>query len=153
MVWRCIIPGFLVIVVAFAYGVGSAYGLAGLVLLDASFATQIIDRQPLRVSGVFHLGSEKDLHLWFWINLGCTGKCAQKMISEGHVTVFLDWYRREGTILTKQASTMLHVKGHRWRTWGSKRVKAGEWVAVVRAEDSQWVCLKEQCHFGIEVKP
>ena len=53
----------------------------------------------------------------------------------------------------QKASTTLHVKGTRWRTWGAKRVKAGEWVAVVRAEDSKWVCLKEQCHFSIEVKP
>ncbi|MER3422407.1 MAG: hypothetical protein C4293_03435 [Nitrospiraceae bacterium] len=153
MIWRCVILGFLAIFADLSHGAGKAHALTGLVLLDASFATRIIDRQPVRVAGVFQLGSGEDSRLWFWINLGCTGSCEQKVIAEGHVTVFLDWYRREGNVLTKQASTTLHVKGTRWRTWGAKRVKAGEWVAVVRAEDSKWVCLKEQCHFSIEVKP
>ncbi len=58
----------------------------------------------------------------------------------------------EEGILKKQASLPLNVKAATWRTWAVKRVIPGAWVVVVRAEDSQWVCLKGRCDFGIKVK-
>ncbi|MGH7166315.1 MAG: DUF2914 domain-containing protein, partial [Nitrospiraceae bacterium] len=64
-----------------------------------------------------------------------------------------DWYKEDGGLLLKQASTPLSVKGTHWRTWGTKRITAGKWAAVVRAEDSSWVCLSAQCFFSIEVQP
>ena len=132
--------------------VQSAHAMNDLALLDASFASQVIDRNPTRVSQSYRLGLLTDARLWFWLHVTCTGECQQKMDEKGHVTIFLDWYLEENGILKKQASLPLHVKGTIWRTWAVKRVKPGSWVVVVRAEDSQWVCLKERCDFGIEVK-
>jgi hypothetical protein len=65
----------------------------------------------------------------------------------------LEWYKEEDGHLFKQGSTPLIVKSTHWRTWGSKRVTPGMWVAVVRGEDSSWVCLSHQCYFSIEVTP
>ena len=124
----------------------------GLRLIDASFATEIQDRQPARVSSSLPMPTNHDGELLFWMELTCTGLCAQRLAGEGPLTVVLDWYREERGILLKQASTPLNVKGPRWRTWGTKRISAGNWVAVVRAEDS-WLCLREQCYFSIAVQP
>ena len=88
----------------------------------------------------------------FWLHVSCTGECEQKISQKGHVKIFLDWYLEEDRILKKQFSLPLNVKASTWRTWAVKRVKPGAWVVVVRAEDSQWVCLKDRCDFAIEVK-
>jgi len=122
----------------------------GFILIDASFATEIHDRQPARVSTLLSVpATENDLS--FWMELACTGFCEQRLAAEGELIVFLDWYKEESGLLLKQASMPLNVKGAHWRTWGTKRVGVGNWVAVVRADDS-WVCLREQCYFSIAVQ-
>ena len=124
----------------------------GLSLIDASFATQIDDRQPARISTSVSLPAGEE-NLLFWMEFACTRLCGQQLAEAGEVTVFLEWYKEEGGHLLKQASMPLNVKGTLWRTWGSKRVTAGTWVSVVRAEDFSWVCLREQCFFSIAVQP
>ena len=146
-------PVILTYFVCFSQSLEVAHAVNGLALLDASFASQIIDRQPDRLSHSCHLSSLMGSRLWFWVRLSCTGECDQKMAAKGHVKVFLDWYLREDGILTKQVSLPLSVEGTTWRTWTAKGVKPGVWVVVIRAEDSEWVCLKDQCDFVIEVKP
>ena len=126
--------------------------MGDLALLDASFASRVIDRNPTRVSESYRLGLPTDARLWFWLHVSCTGECQRKLDEKGHVTIFLDWYLEENGILKKQASLPLQVKDTTWRTWAVKRVKPGSWVVVVRADDSQWVCLKERCDFSIQVK-
>jgi hypothetical protein len=143
----------LTCLVCLAQGSRVAHALKDLVFIDASFASQVIDRQPIRVSKSPRVGSLTDSRLWFWVHLSCTGECAQKLAAKGHLTLFVDWYMKEKGIMTKQASLPLNVKGTTWRTWQTKRVKPGVWTVVVRAEDLQWVCLKEKCDFTIEVKP
>jgi len=125
----------------------------GLRLVDASFATQIHDRQPARVSSSLSMLTSEGSDLSFWMELACTGLCYQRLAAEGQVIVFLEWYKEESGLLLKQARTPLNVKGSRWRTWGTKHVSVGNWVAVVRAGDASWVCLREQCHFSIAVQP
>jgi len=130
----------------------STVNLKGAVaLVDATFATDIRDREPVRVSALSLSNSNDDL--WFWMEIACTGPCDELVQADGEVTVFLDWYKEEDGRLKKQLSTPLTVKSTRWRTWGRKRVTAGTWVAVVRTEDSSWVCLREACHFSIAVEP
>lgn len=131
---------------------GEAHAVNDLALVDASFASQVVNRDPVRVSQSYRLTSLTDSRLWFWVHVNCTGVCEQKLAAKGHVKIFLDWYMEEAGILKKQASLPLNVKATNWRTWAVKRVKPGAWVVVVRAEDSQWVCLKDRCDFGIEVK-
>jgi len=131
---------------------GWAHAMNDLTLLDASFASQVLDRNPARVSESYRLRSGADAGLWFWLHVSCTGECKQTMDKKGHVNIFLDWYLEENGVLKKQASLPLQVKATQWRTWAVKRVKPGAWVVVVRAEDSQWVCLKERCDFSIDVK-
>jgi hypothetical protein len=131
---------------------GTAHAVTDLTLIDASFASRIVGREPARVSQSIRIGSLEDSRLWFWLHVSCTGKCEQKIATKGHVKIFLDWYLEEEGILKKQASLPLNIKGTTWRTWGVKRVKAGAWVVVVRAEDSQWVCLEDRCDFPITVK-
>jgi hypothetical protein len=133
-------------------GWGDAYAVNGLTLVDASFALRIADREPSRVSQSVRLGSLEDSRLWFWLHLTCTGACEQKIAKKGHVKIFLDWYLEEEGILKKQASLPLNLKAPTWRTWAVKQMKPGAWVVVIRAEDSQWVCLKDRCDFAIEVK-
>lgn len=130
----------------------TTHALKDLALLDASFASQVVDRQPSRVAQSYRLASLTGSQLWFWVHVSCTGACEQQLAGNGQVKIFLDWYLEEDGILKKQASLPLNVKGTTWRTWGVKRVAPGTWVVVVRAEDSQWVCLKEQCDFAITVK-
>jgi hypothetical protein len=125
----------------------------GLSLVDASFATAIHDREPERVSKTLSIPTSESSNLLFWMELACTGLCEKRLTEKGQVTVLLEWYKEEGGLLLKQASTPLDVKGTRWRTWGWKRVSIGKWVAVVRAEDSSWVCLGDQCYFSIAVQP
>lgn len=125
----------------------------GLSLIDASFATEIHDRQPERVETSLSIPASESSNLSFWMELACTGFCEQRLAEEGQVTIFLEWYKEEDGLLLKRASTPLDVKGTHWRTWGRKRVSTGKWVAVVRAEDSSWVCLGEQCYFSIAVQP
>jgi hypothetical protein len=127
----------------------SSQSLDGLVLVDASFATEVHDRQPARISQSI---SSEERPLSFWMELRCTGPCRQRLTEDG-VVVSLDWYKEEEGRLLKQGSIPLSVKGVRWRTWGSKRVSPGKWVAVVRTGDSSWLCLSQQCYFSIEVKP
>ncbi len=153
MIWRLFGLIILTCFVCLSHGLGMAHAVKDLRLLDASFASQIIDRQPARVSQSCRLGSLEGSRLWFWVRLSCTGECEKKMAAKGQVKVFLDWYLREEGILTKQTSLPLTVKGTTWRAWEAKGVKPGVWVAVVRTEESQWVCWKEQCAFTIEVKP
>jgi hypothetical protein len=93
-----------------------------------------------------------DSELSFWMELTCTGPCAQRLAGEDPVTVVLEWYKEERGILLKQASTPLDVKAPRWRTWGTKRISAGNWVTVVRTDEA-WLCLREQCYFSIAVQP
>ncbi len=124
----------------------------GLNLIDASFATAIHDREPARVSSSLPRPTSEDGELSFWMELTCTGLCNQRLAEAGKVTVILEWYKEDRGILLKQASTPLEVKGPRWRTWGTKRISAGNWVAVVRMDDS-WLCLREQCYFSIAVEP
>jgi hypothetical protein len=138
--------------VGLSQSLGDAHAVKDLALLDASFASQVINRDPVRISQSCRLGSLTDSRLWFWMHVSCTGACEQKLAAKGHVKIFLDWYLEEEGILKKQASLPLNVKATNWRTWALKRVKPGAWVVVVRAEDSQWVCVKERCDFGIEVK-
>ena len=138
--------------VGLAYSLGEAHAVNDLALLDASFASQVANRDPVRISQSCRLSSLTDSRLWFWIHASCTGACEQKLAAKGHIKIFLDWYLEEAGILKKQASLPLNVKATNWRTWAVKRVKAGSWVVVIRAEDSQWVCVKERCDFGIEVK-
>ena len=133
-------------------GLGEAYAMNGLTLVDASFASRIADRDPSRVSHSVRIGSLEDSRLWFWLHLTCTEECEQKIAKKGHVKIFLDWYLEEDGILKKQASLPLKVKAPTWRTWAVKLVKPGAWVVVIRAEDSQWVCLKDRCDFAVEVK-
>ncbi len=133
-------------------GWGDAYAVSGLTLVDASFASRITDRQPSRVSQSVRVGSLEDSRLWFWLHLACTGACEQKIAKKGHVKIFLDWYLEEEGILKKQSSLPLNLKASTWRTWAVKHMKPGAWVVVIRAEDSQWVCLKDRCDFAIEVK-
>ena len=133
-------------------GLGETYAVNGLTLVDASFASRIVGPEPSRVSQSVRVGSLEDSRLWFWLHVSCTGECEQKIAQKGHVKIFLDWYLEEDGILKKQASLPLNVKASTWRTWAVKRVKPGAWVVVVRAEDSQWVCLKDRCDFAIEVK-
>jgi hypothetical protein len=132
---------------------GVAHAVKDLALLDASFASQVVDRRPTRVSQSCRLGSLVGSRLWFWVRLSCTGECERKMAAKGHVKVFLDWYLQEDGVLTKQATMPLNVKGTIWRTWVAKGMKSGIWAVVLRAEDSQWVCLKDRCDFTIEVRP
>lgn len=134
------------------HGLETAHAVNDLTLVDASFASRVINRNPTRVSQSVRVGSLEDSHLWFWLHVSCTGECEEKMAKKGHVKIFLDWYLEEEGILKKQASLPLNVKGGTWRTWAVKRVKPGAWVVVARAEDSQWVCLENRCDFGIEVK-
>jgi hypothetical protein len=134
------------------YGLGAAHAVTDLTLVDASFASRIIGHEPSRVPQSVRVGSLANSRLWFWLHVSCTGECAQTIAAKGHVKIFLDWYLEEEGILKKQASLPLTVKGTTWRTWAVKRVKAGAWVIVVRAEDSQWVCLKDRCDFAIAVK-
>jgi hypothetical protein len=146
----------LVVLTCFVFlspSVGVAHAGNGLAILDASFASEIIDRQPARLSQSCRLGSLAGSRLWFWVRLHCTGECERKMAEKGHMKLFMDWYLREEGILTKQASLPLNVKGTTWRTWEAKGVRPGVWVAVIRTEDSQWVCRKNQCDVTIEVKP
>jgi len=146
-------PAILTTLIGLSQSLGVAHAVNGLALLDASFASQIIDRQPNRLSHSCRLDSLMGSRLWFWMRLSCTGECEQKMAAKGHVKVLLDWYLREDGILTKQASLPLSVEGITWRTWTAKGVRPGVWVVVIRAEDSEWVCLKGQCDFVIEVRP
>jgi Protein of unknown function (DUF2914) len=131
---------------------GSAHAANDLALVDASFASRITDRDPVRVSQSCRLGSLIDSRLWFWLHVSCTGQCEQKMAANGHVTIFLDWYLEENGILKKQISLPLKIKATDWRAWAVKRVKPGAWVVVVRAEDSQWVCVKDRCDFAIKIR-
>jgi hypothetical protein len=126
--------------------------LGTLTLVDAAFATGIHGREPARIEKTVTLPAADPL-LSFWMELSCTGICDQQLTADGELTIFLDWYKEQDGMLLKQASTPLHLKASRWRTWGTKRVTAGKWVAVVRAEDSSWICLREQCHFSIAVQP
>jgi hypothetical protein len=123
-----------------------------LTLVDAAFATEIRGREPARIEKTVSLSTTDPL-LSFWMELSCTGICDQQLTADGQLTIFLDWYKEEDGMLLKQASTPLHLKASRWRTWGTKRVTAGKWTAVVRAKDSSWVCLQDQCHFSIAVQP
>ena len=152
LTWRVFGPAVLTCVILFSLDVRSVHAVDGLAILDASFASQIIDRQPARLSGSCRLGSLTESRLWFWVRLSCTRACEQKMAANGHVKIFVDWYLREGGVLTKQASLPLSVQGSTWRTWTAKGVRPGVWVVVVRAEDAQWVCAKKRCDFTIEVK-
>jgi hypothetical protein len=149
-------PLFRVIILtccaSFFHGLGTAHAVTDLTLIDASFASRIVDREPSRVSRSVRVGSLADSRLWFWLHVGCTGECEEKVATKGHVRIFLDWYLEEEGILKKQASLPLNVKGTTWRTWAVKRVKPGAWVVVVRAEDSQWVCVDDRCDFPITVK-
>ena len=143
---------FLAGILGLCEGVQPIHAMDDLTLLDASFASQVVDRNPVRVSHSYRLGLLTDGRLWFWLQVTCTGECKQKMDEKGHVDIFLDWYLEENGILKQQATLPLQVKETTWRTWAVKRVKPGSWVVVVRAEDSQWVCLKDQCDFPIKVK-
>lgn len=131
---------------------GIAHAVNDLTLIDASFASQIVDRHPSRLSKTVRIDSLTDSVLWMWIHVSCTGECEERLASKGSVKIFLDWYLEEDGVLRKQRSVPLKIKDTTWRTWGGKGVTPGTWVVVVRAEDSQWVCLKEQCDFGIKVK-
>jgi hypothetical protein len=133
-------------------GFETAYAVNDLTLIDASFASRVVGREPARVSQSLRIGSLEDSRLWFWMHISCTGECEQKIATQGHVKIFLDWYLEEEGILKKQLSLPLNVKASTWRTWAVKQVKAGVWVVVVRAEDFQWVCLKDRCDFAIKVK-
>lgn len=133
-------------------GLATAYAVNGLTLIDASFASHVAGREPSRVSQSVRVGSLEDSRLWFWVHVSCTGECEQKIAAKGHVKIFLDWYREEEGILRKQASLPLNVKAATWRTWAVKQVKPGAWVVVVRAEDSQWVCLEDRCDFAVDVQ-
>jgi hypothetical protein len=137
---------------SFLQGFGAAYALTDLTLIDASFASRVVGREPSRVSQALRVGSLDDSRLWFWMHISCTAECEQMVATKGHVKIFLDWYLEEEGILKKQLSLPLNVKASTWRTWAVKQVKAGAWVVVVRAEDSQWVCLKDRCDFAIKVK-
>src|SRR5687768_8259302 len=106
------------------------HSAGSLSLVDASFATGIHDREPARVSTSLSMPASELSDLSFWMEFACTGICSQYLADEGQVTVFLEWYKEESGLLLKQASTPLHVKGTRWRTWGTKRVGVGNWVAV-----------------------
>jgi hypothetical protein len=132
---------------------GLSHAIEDLVLLDASFASQIVDRQPARVTRSAGVDVLADSRLWFWVHVSCTGECAEIIATKGHVKLFLDWYLEEDGILRKQKSVSLNVKDTKWRSWGAKRVTPGAWVVVVRGEDSQWVCLKSKCDFSIKMKP
>lgn len=134
------------------HGLEVSHAVNDLTLVDASFASRVVGREPARVSQSVRVGSLEDSHLWFWLHVKCTGECEQKVAAKGYVRIFLDWYMEEEGILKKQASLPLNVKAATWRTWAVKRVIPGAWVVVVRAEDSQWVCLKGRCDFGIKVK-
>lgn len=123
-----------------------------LTLIDASFASRIVDRHPSRVSKSVSIDSLTDSTLWVWIHVSCTDECEEQLAAKKSVKIFLDWYLEEDGVLRKQRSVPLTIKDTTWRTWGGKGVTPGAWVVVVRAEDSQWVCLKDQCDFGIEVK-
>ena len=133
-------------------GLGTAHAVNELVLVDASFASRVVGREPSRVSHTVRAGSLHDSRLWFWLHVSCTGECEQKIAENGHVKIFLDWYLEEEGILKKNASLPLNVKAPTWRTWAVKRVKPGAWVVVIRAEDSQWVCLADRCDFAVTVK-
>jgi len=137
---------------SFLQGFGIAYAVTDLTLIDASFASRVVGREPARVSQSLRVKSLTDSRLWFWVHVSCTGACEQKIARKGHVKIFLDWYLEEEGILKKQTSLPLSVKASTWRTWAVKEVKAGAWVVVVRAEDFQWVCLKDRCDFAIKVK-
>ncbi|HTK86483.1 MAG TPA: DUF2914 domain-containing protein [Nitrospiraceae bacterium] len=137
---------------SFLQGFGIAYAVTDLTLIDASFASRVVGREPARVSQSLRVKSLTDSRLWFWVHVSCTGACEQKIARKGHVKIFLDWYLEEEGILKKQTSLPLSVKASTWRTWAVKEVKAGAWVVVVRAEDSQWVCLKDRCDFAIKIK-
>jgi Protein of unknown function (DUF2914) len=134
-------------------GMSMAHAVKDLVLLDASFASQITDRHPSRVPQSADLDSLVDSRLWFWVHVSCTGECAEMIAAKGHVKLFLDWYLEDDGVLRKQKSVSLSVKDTKWRSWGAKRVTPGTWVVVVRGEDSQWACLKSQCDFPIKVTP
>ena len=153
MLRRCLRVLVLVCLACLFPDLRDAHAVNGLAILDATFASQVVDRRPARLLQSCRLGSLPGSRLWFWVRLGCTGECEKSMVAKGHVKVFVDWYLREEGILTKQTSLPLTVKGPNWRAWVAKGVKPGVWVAVVRAEDSQWVCLKARCDFTIEVKP
>src|SRR5688572_9498679 len=108
----------------------TAHAVYEVILLDASFASRIVGREPSRVSQSVRVGSLEDSRLWFWLHVSCTGGCEQKVAKNGHVKIFLDWYLEEEGILKKQASLPLYVKASTWRTWAVKRVKPGAWVVV-----------------------
>jgi hypothetical protein len=150
---RILKPLVVACVLCLSQAFEAAHAMNGLALVDASFASRIVDRQPSRLSQSCRLGSLSKSRLWFWMRLACTGECARKLAADGHVKVFVDWYLREDGILRKQASLPLKIKGTNWRAWGAKGVKPGVWTVVVRAEDSQWACAKDRCDFTIEVKP
>ena len=72
----------------------------GLRLLDASFATEIRNRQPSRVSQAI---SGDDPQLSFWMEFVCTGICEQRLPEDEQVIVSLEWYKEEDGHLLKQA--------------------------------------------------
>src|SRR5262245_14027161 len=129
LIWRLLGSTILTCFFCLLQGPGMAHTVKDLRLLDASFASQIVERQPTRISESCRLGSLEGSRLWFWVRLSCTGECEKKMTAKGQIKVFLDWYLREEGILMKQTSLPLTVKGTTWRTWEARRVKPGVWVA------------------------
>lgn len=72
------------------------------------------------------------------------------MAANEHEKVFVDWYLREGGVLTKQVSLPLSVQGPTWRTWTAKAVRPDVWVVVVRR---RMLSGCSRCNFTIEEKP
>ena len=58
---------------------GEAHAVNDLALVDASFASQVVNRDPVRVSQSYRLSSLTDSRLWFWVHVNCTGVCEQKL--------------------------------------------------------------------------
>ena len=125
-----------------------------MVLLDAAFTDQVVDRQPARRLTTFTLGENpKQARLWFWVRIHCGDLCLDGGAASHKVRIMVKWAFQEGDRYLVHRTVPLTVESMTWRTWAYKEnLKPGRWQVVV-FNDHGPVCLDEQCEFHVDVDP
>lgn len=125
-----------------------------MVLLDAAFTDQVLDREPGQRLTTFTLGANPtQARLWFWVRIHCGDLCLAGGAASPKVPIMVKWAFQEGDRYLVHRTVRLTVESMTWRTWAYKEsLKPGRWRVVV-FNDQGPVCLDEQCEFHVDVRP
>lgn len=133
-------------------GFDATWAESSLTLLDATFTEGVSSRQPHnRVTSFPLAGRNGQSRLWFWFKIHCPDLCRDDGALSLKIPIMVKWAYKEQDMFVVKRTVRLTVENTNWRTWAYKQhLKPGTWRVVIFSDQGP-ICLKEQCHFEVEV--